>query len=68
MWQMAHSLLELGMEFCAETGTNIDKRKPKIKMQNAKLWHGSIPGGSLKRSLGMAKLRKQRNHPQILRI
>jgi hypothetical protein len=33
-----------------------------------KIEHGSIPGGSLKRSLGMAKLRKQHNHPQILRI
>ena len=29
---------------------------------------GSIPGGSLKQSLGMANIRKQRNHPQILRI
>jgi len=30
-----------------------------------KYWHGSILGGSLKRSLGMAKLQKRRNHPQI---
>jgi len=30
------------------------------------IWHGSILGGSLKRSLGMAKLQKQCNHPQIL--
>jgi len=34
----------------------------------SKKGHGSILGGSLKRSLGMAKLAKRCNHPQILRI
>jgi hypothetical protein len=34
----------------------------------SKKGHGSILCGSLKRSLGMAKLAKRCNHPQILRI
>jgi len=39
-----------------------------LQIQELDFGHGSILGGSLNRSLGMAKLQEWCNHPQILRI
>jgi len=46
----------------------LEKTKPIQSQSKPNFAPGSIPGGILKLSLGMAKLREQRNHPQILWI
>jgi len=54
--------------YSPRTGSIIPYRPAFGQRFYAIFGHGSILGGSLKRSLGMAKLAKRCNHPQILRI
>jgi hypothetical protein len=53
---------------CKSIIPNRRTQSKKTFFEGKKIRRGSIPSGSLKRSLGMAKLQEWCNHPQILRI